>query len=103
LSTVVPGPGSVVGSVLNAFTIELGNSDNLSIINPTFTKWTDLPAGTQTAGLVGAPRAAACPGTFASLGTTPDADPRNYVSKNPTGSKVSNAVKPAVAICPPRY
>jgi len=34
---------------------------------------------------------------------TPDTDPVNYTTKNPSGTKVINAIHVPVAVCPPRY
>jgi hypothetical protein len=72
--------------------------------NALFTQWTDLPEGSRTSGLVkpGAAVAASCRGKFAALGTTPDTDPVNFATKNPSGVNVSNAMKP-LAVCPPRF
>lgn len=99
LSTVAGAPLDV----LNAFVAELGNATNVVAINSSFTKWVDAPAGEQTSGLVKPGIATACKGTFASLATTPDADPVNFLTKNPSGALVVNAIPAGVAVCPPRF
>jgi hypothetical protein len=99
LSTLAGTP-AVVRDALNT---ELANPANLVVINNTFTKWTDLPVGSQTSGLVGPGRAASCKAKYSVTGTTPDSDPVSYLSKNSSGSTVVNAVPTGVAVCPPRF
>jgi len=103
ITTLGTGTTGTAAQVAPAIVAELGNATNVTTINNNFTKWTDAPAGEQTSGLVKPAASAACKGTFASLGTTPDSDPVNFVTKNPTGTKTANAIKPALAVCPPRF
>ena len=103
---VITSLSTLAGTPMNvrdAFVAELGNATNVTTINGSFTKWTDLPAGRQGSGLLKPGIATACKGTFASLGTTPDSDPVNYLTKNPTSALVSNAIPTGVAVCPPRF
>lgn len=98
------GVASVPGNVLDTMVAELGNPGNVVAINSTFTKWADLPVGSQASGLLkpGPAAATSCPATYAVAGTNPDTDAQNVITKNPTGTKVSNAMPP-VATCPPRF
>ena len=95
----------VPAAVLSGYVAELGNAANVTTINANFTRWTDLPVGYQTSGLLkpGAAVAANCRGKFAALGTTPDTDPVNYITKNASGISVQNAVPAGIATCPPRF
>jgi hypothetical protein len=105
---VVTGLNTLAGTplaVMNGMIAELGNAGNVTTINSTFTRWNDLPVGYQTSGLVkpGSAVAANCRGKFAALGTTPDTDPVNFITKNNSGSNAQNAVPAGVATCPRRF
>jgi hypothetical protein len=107
---VITGLNTLSGAplaVLNGMVAELGNATNVTAINSGFTRWTDLPAGRQTSGLVKPGSASLCPTgtawTFAAKGTTPDSDPISYLTKNSSGASAQNAVPFGVAVCPPRF
>jgi hypothetical protein len=110
LSTLTTG---IAATVRDTLVTDLGNADVVSSIDANFTKWNGFgegnapigaaPAGEQMSGLLGPGRSASCKATFASLGLTPDTDPVNYTTKNPSGAKTINAIHAPVAVCPPRY
>lgn len=97
------GTSGTPAQVVSAMNSELGNATNVTIINSSFTSWSDAPVGEKTSGLLKPGASASCKATFASLGTTPDSDPVNNATKNPSGAKTANAIKPALAVCPSRF
>jgi hypothetical protein len=101
--TNLPTIAGAALQVKSAIVAELGNAINVTTVNSTFTKWTDAPAGEQTSGLVKPAVSTACAGLYSATSTTPDTDPVNYTTKNPTGTKANNAIKPSLAVCTPRY
>lgn len=106
IATRTTGTPGVEAAVATYFNTQLGNPDVISSIDNNWTRWTDAPAGEQLAGLLQPARASSCRATFASLAApnnTPDTDPINYTTKNPSATKVNNAIKPAIAVCPPRF
>jgi hypothetical protein len=93
---------TAAGSVLNALNSELGASSTVAAIDGTFTRWTDLPAGRQNSGVIVPARNNACKATFTTMGTSPDTDPANFATRNPSGALVSNGVPP-IGVCPQRF
>ena len=106
-------PAGIAATVRDTIVTKLGDPDVVSSINANFTKFNGVgeggaaigaaPAGEQMVGLLGPGRSASCKATFASLLLTPDTDPVNYTTKNPSGTKVINAIHEPVAVCPPRF
>jgi hypothetical protein len=105
LSTLTSGIAATVRDTLVA---RLGDGNVVSSINNGFTVYTTAPAGEQLTGLLAPGRSTGCAAhvKFSAMpagSDTPDTDPVNYTTKNPSGTKVINAIHVPVAVCPPRY
>jgi hypothetical protein len=108
--TAKTGMAGVPETVRAAIVAQLGDPNVLSSINNGYTQFTGTgaTAGETLSGLLrpGTTGGCAAHTTFATMpvgNNTPDLDPVNFVTKNPTGTKVNNAIKPAIAVCKPRF
>lgn len=106
--TAKTGLTGIGDTVLDTLVAQLGDGNVVSSINAGFTVYSGEPAGEQSTGLLGPGRSAGCAAhvKFSAMpagSNTPDTDPVNYTTKNPSGTKVINAIHVPVAVCPSRY
>lgn len=101
------GATSQASAAFGQIKSDLGNPAYIKDLNASFTVFSGEPSGQQSTGIVALPNlvtglsGGTCSAKFSGA-TTADNDPVNIATKAVSGSPDS-AVKPAIAVCPPRF